>query len=227
MDSLNGSTWHLLDCNFIDDGTSSDLCWVNQRNRNYEGFRHSVDLDEGYRVKDQDLLGVKLGQMYNSGIDIDFSHGSSRSLEQECSEKCTRKRGRVDSCSKAGDKACREKLRRERLNDRVLDQLKCEAKEFKEENERLQEEIRSLKAEKNELRNEKLMLKSEKEKMEHQLRATTVTNPGNVPPPLAAYHGGVNKMPLFPGYGVYPMWHYLPPSTHETSRDHELRPPAA
>ncbi|GAB4850931.1 hypothetical protein Ancab_030231 [Ancistrocladus abbreviatus] len=211
MASFNDSTWDLLDYSFIDDGSSSDFCWLNQR--------------------------------------------SMESLKQECLEKqCTRKRGRLDSCSKAGNKACREKLRREKLNDsfsdlssvletgrtvkmdkllilgdaiKVLSQLKTEAEEFKVENERLQEEIRSLKAEKNELRKEKLMLKAEKEKMEQQLKALTVANPGFMPPPLAAYQAGVNKMAVFPGYGVYPMWHYLPPSTHDTSHDHELRPPAA
>lgn len=191
----------------------------------------------------------------SSGIDIDFSQTCSWPQEQESSEKeCPKKRGRTDGCSKPSNKACREKLRREKLNDsfidlssilepgraaktdklailtdaiRVLNQLQTEAKEYKEENEKLKEEIDSLKAEKNELREEKITLKTEKEKMEHQLKTMAVPSPGLIPPYSAAYHGGPNKMALYPSYGMYPMWHYLPPSTRDTSHDHELRPPAA
>ncbi|PON64111.1 Basic helix-loop-helix transcription factor [Parasponia andersonii] len=192
-------------------------------------------------------------------------------------------RGRTDSCSKQGTKACREKLRRERLNDRhcitvrakslesvpvllendeqrtvfsvffllfldlssvlepgrptktdkpailddavrVLNQLKSETKELKETNEKLLEEIKSLKAEKNELREEKLVLKADKEKMEQQLKTMAMSPSGYMPAHPAAYQ---NKMAVFPGYSLVPMWNYLPPSTRDTSRDHELRPPAA
>ncbi|XP_024463694.1 transcription factor bHLH104 isoform X1 [Populus trichocarpa] len=163
-------------------------------------------------------------------------------------------RGRSDSCSRAGTKACREKLRRDRLNDRfqdlssilepgrqaktdkpailddairVLNQLKAEAQELKETNEKLLEEIKSLKAEKTELREEKLTLKADKEKMEQQSRAVAVPPPRFMPTYPAAYHAAANKMPVFPSYGLMPMWRYLPPAACDTSRDHELRPPAA
>ncbi|XP_052312800.1 transcription factor bHLH104 isoform X3 [Populus trichocarpa] len=163
-------------------------------------------------------------------------------------------RERSDLCSRAGTKACREKLRRERLNDRfqdlssvlepgrpaktdkpailddairVLNQLKNEAQELKETNEKLLEEIRSLKAEKTELREEKLMLKADKEKMEQQLKTLALPTSGFMPTYPAAYHAAANKIPVFPGYGLMPMWHYLPPTACDTSRDHELRPPAA
>ncbi|CAL5392408.1 unnamed protein product [Camellia sinensis] len=166
-------------------------------------------------------------------------------------------RTRNASCSKPGTKACRERLRRERLNDRfvelssilepgrppktdklailgdairVLNQLRAESQEFKETNEKLLEEIKSLKAEKNELRDEKLVLKGDKERMEQQLKAMPVSPAAFMPPhhhPAAAYHAGTNKIPVFPSYGFVPMWQYLPPSAIDTTKDEELRPPAA
>ncbi|XP_022858238.1 transcription factor bHLH34-like isoform X2 [Olea europaea var. sylvestris] len=85
---------------------------------------------------------------------------------------CPRKRGRNDAFSAVGSKACREKMRREKLNDRfselcsllepdrpvktdklailgdairVLNELKSESQEYKEMNEKLLEEIKTLK----------------------------------------------------------------------------------
>ena len=84
-----------------------------------------------------------------------------------------------------------------------------------------------LQVEKNELREEKLSLKAEKEKMEQQLKAIAVPSSGLMPPYPAGCSVGPNKMALYPSYGMFPMWHYLPPSTRDTSHDHELRPPAA
>lgn len=72
-------------------------------------------------------------------------------------------------------------------------------------------------------------MKADKEKMEQKLKAMAVPPAGFVPTHPAAYHAGSasNKMAVFPSYGYIPMWHYLPPSARDTSRDHELRPPAA
>ncbi|CAJ1967147.1 unnamed protein product [Sphenostylis stenocarpa] len=172
-------------------------------------------------------------------------------------EENTKKRGRTDSCCKVGSKACREKLRRERLNERfcdlssvlepgrpvrtdkqsilddairVLSQLKTEAQELKTTNEKLLEEIKCLKAEKNELREEKLVLKADKERIEKQLKSLPIAPAGFMAPPVAAaaaYQAGVNKMAVYPNYGYIPMWQYLPQSARDTSQDHELRPPAA
>ncbi|KAK9268606.1 hypothetical protein L1049_000362 [Liquidambar formosana] len=85
---------------------------------------------------------------------------------------CKRKREHNGSCSRAGTKACHEKMRRENMNDRFLDlssvlepgrpvktdksailsdaihvlnQLRTEAEELKDKNEKLQEDIKSLK----------------------------------------------------------------------------------
>ncbi|KAF2313960.1 hypothetical protein GH714_020940 [Hevea brasiliensis] len=109
---------------------------------------------------------------------------------------------------------------------RVLNQLKTEAQELKETNEKLREEIKTLKAEKNELREEKLTLKADKERMEQQLKVMAVPPSGFMPAHPAAYHAGVNKMAVFPSYGLIPMWQ-LPPASRDTSRDHEYWPPAA
>ncbi|KAF4354181.1 hypothetical protein F8388_004193 [Cannabis sativa] len=238
MDSLDDGNWDFLDCSFIGETQSSDFLWSN-----------------------------------NSIMEVDFSGGGGAgnngegegdsNLQERDEKECSRKRVRTDSCRKQGTKACREKMRRERLNDRhessfssvylfldlsavlepdrpaktdktailddavrVLNQLKSENQELKETNEKLLEEIKSLKAEKNELREEKLVLKSDKEKMELQLKSMAMPHSGYMQahPAAAAYQ---NKMAVFPGYSLVPMWNYLPPATRDTSRDHELRPPAA
>ncbi|PPD98506.1 hypothetical protein GOBAR_DD04466 [Gossypium barbadense] len=82
-------------------------------------------------------------------------------------------------------------------------------------------------AEKNEIREEKLVLKANKERIEQQLKTLNVSAAGYLPAHPAGYHAAANKMAIFPGYGLVPMWQYLPPSARDTSQDHELRPPAA
>ncbi|XVF28624.1 hypothetical protein REPUB_Repub15cG0046200 [Reevesia pubescens] len=219
MDSTED--WDFLDYSFIEENTSPDLLLPN----------------------------------YSSGREFDFSSGNVVHQEKEFVDRdCSRKRGRSGSCSRPGAKACREKLRRERLNERFLDlssilepgrpvrtdksvilddairvltQLRTDAQELKETNEKLLEEIKSLKAEKNELREEKLVLKANKDRIEQQLKTMTMPPAGYLPAHPAAYHPGANKMAVFPGYGLVPMWQYLPPSARDTSQDHELRPPAA
>ncbi|CAH8385421.1 unnamed protein product [Eruca vesicaria subsp. sativa] len=180
------------------------------------------------------------------------SSGGAVKQEQELvvDEECSRKRGRSGSCVKpGGTKACRERLRREKLNEkfmdlssvlepgrtpktdkpaiiddaiRVLNQLRDEAHELEETNQKLLEEIKTLKAEKTELREEKLALKAEKEKTEQQLKSMMVPPSTGFMPPF-----NQNKMAVYPSYGYMPMWHYLPQSVSDTSRDQELRPPAA
>lgn len=107
------------------------------------------------------------------------------------------RRSRPESSAPPGTKACREKLRRDRLNERfnelcailepgkppkadkvailsdaarLLNQLQGEAQKLKQSNESLQESIKSLKAEKSELRDEKTRLKAEKERLEQMLK---------------------------------------------------------
>ncbi|CAH8361436.1 unnamed protein product [Eruca vesicaria subsp. sativa] len=172
-------------------------------------------------------------------------------VKEEFEEECSRKRGRTGSCSKPGTKACREKKRREMLNDkfmdlssvleptrtpktdkpailddaiRVVNQLRGEAHELKETNQKLLEEIKSLKAEKNELREEKMVLKSDKEKMEQQMKSmASFSSPGFMPSHPGAFHQ--NKMAVYGSYGYYPnmpmMPYLLPPSQRDTSQDQQ------
>ncbi|KAL5201994.1 hypothetical protein ABZP36_012946 [Zizania latifolia] len=109
----------------------------------------------------------------------------------------SKKRSRPESSAPPGTKACREKLRRDKLNERfnelsavlepgkppkadkvailrdaasLLSQLRAEAQKLKSSNESLQDSIKNLKAEKSELRDEKTRLKAERERLEHMLK---------------------------------------------------------
>ncbi|KAA3486795.1 transcription factor ILR3 [Gossypium australe] len=137
-------------------------------------------------------------------VEIDNSFGGLDGI----TESGSKKRCRSESCNPSSSKACREKLRRDRLNDkfmelgailepgrppktdksailvdavRLVTQLRDEAQKMKDSNSSLQERIKELKAEKNELREEKQRLKAEKEKLEQQLK-TMNTQPSFMPP---------------------------------------------
>ncbi|KAK7257317.1 hypothetical protein RIF29_31195 [Crotalaria pallida] len=143
----------------------------------------------------------------NLTAEIDGSLGDSGGLKESGSKK----RGRSEGCAGTSSKACREKLRRDRLNDKFVElgsilepgrppktdkaailvdavqmvtQLRGEAQKLKESNMGLQEKIKELKAEKNELRDEKQRLKAEKEKLEQQLMSMNA-QPSFLPPPAA------------------------------------------
>lgn len=119
------------------------------------------------------------------------------------------KRSRSESCGRPTSKACREKVRRDKLNDRFLElgttldpgkpvksdkaailsdatrmvtQLRAEAQQLKDTNESLEDKIKELKTEKDELRDEKQKLKVEKETLEHQMKLLTAT-PAYMPHP--------------------------------------------
>ncbi|CAN8258391.1 unnamed protein product [Cochlearia groenlandica] len=163
-------------------------------------------------------------------INSSSSVGGVKEEQEHVEEECSRKRGRTGSCSKPGTKACREKLRREQLNEKFMDlssvldpartpktdksaiiddairavkQLRGETHELKETNQKLIEEIKSLKAEKSELREEKLVLKSDKEKIEQQLKTTmTVPSPGFMPPVSPGF------MPSHPSAAAAAAYHH-------------------
>ncbi|MCO5555875.1 hypothetical protein L7F22_009419 [Adiantum nelumboides] len=111
-------------------------------------------------------------------------------------------------------KACREKMRRDRLNDRfvelsavlepdktpktdkasilrdaarILSQLRVETQHLRDANQQLQEAIKELKDEKNDLRDEKFILKSEKERLEKQL-----TSVNSIPPDYMSHASAVH-----------------------------------
>ncbi|KAK4271379.1 hypothetical protein QN277_020082 [Acacia crassicarpa] len=120
---------------------------------------------------------------------------------------------RSGSGNSSGSKACREKLRRDRLNDRFLElgsvldpgrpaktdkavilsdvvrklcQLREEAQKLRESKEKLQKKINDLKAEKNELRDEKQRLKSERDNIERQVKAVNSQSGFRPRPPTLA-----------------------------------------
>ncbi|KAI8552738.1 hypothetical protein RHMOL_Rhmol06G0290200 [Rhododendron molle] len=188
----------------------------------------------------------------NVGVEID-SFGESDSLKETGSKKRTR----PESCGTSSSKACREKLRRDKLNDkfielgsilepgrppktdksailvdavRMVTQLRGEAQKLKDSNSNLQEKIKELKAEKNELRDEKQRLKAEKDKLEQQLK-TMPTQPGFLPPhpgiPAAFAAQGGKNFMPVMGYPGVAMWQFMPPAAVDTSQDHVLRPPVA
>ncbi|XP_057528388.1 transcription factor ILR3-like [Amaranthus tricolor] len=142
---------------------------------------------------------------FNVSAEIEGNYGDSEGPRENNSKK----RGRSESCGPSSSKACREKARRDRLNDkfmelgsilepgrtpktdkaailsdavRMVTQLRSEAQKLKDSNSSLQEKIKELKTEKNELRDEKQRLKAEKEKLEQQLK-TVNTQPGFMPAP--------------------------------------------
>ncbi|XP_051127896.1 transcription factor bHLH115-like [Andrographis paniculata] len=190
-------------------------------------------------------------QSQNVCLTVDASRSGATS--HECPEKeCLGKRGQ--HCGGVDKKACRERKRREKLNEKfsqlaaalepgrpvktdklailgdaikMLNQLNNESREYTEMNERLLEEIKNLKAEKNELREEKQTLKAEKERIEQQLKILNIPPIGFMPTPPPIYPAEINKVPMFPNYGFVPMWPYFPSTAGDTSQDHELWPPAA
>ncbi|KAL3647092.1 Transcription factor ilr3 [Castilleja foliolosa] len=156
--------------------------------------------------------GQALNGSSNVGVEIDGSLGES-DVPRETGSK---KRTRTEPCAApSSSKACREKQRRDRLNDkfvelgaildpgrppktdksailvdavRMVTQLRDEAQKLKDTNLNLQDKIKELKTEKNELRDEKQRLKVEKEKLEQQLKTMNAPHPGflSAPPALPA-----------------------------------------
>ncbi|KAL3645468.1 Transcription factor ilr3 [Castilleja foliolosa] len=150
-------------------------------------------------------LQVKLFQV----VEIDGSLGESDVPKKTG----LKKRTRIEPCAApSSSKACREKQRRDRLNDkfvelgallepgrppktdksailvdavRMVTQLRGESQKLKDSNLNLQDKIKELKAEKSELRDEKQRLKVEKEKFEQQLKTINSPQPAFLPAPPA------------------------------------------
>ncbi|XP_057457979.1 transcription factor ILR3-like [Lotus japonicus] len=222
--------------------SSGDSCWL------YDyGFDDiSVAAAADFMVADSaDFTWVPS----NMNLEMEYS------LDSTVFESGPSKRLRTES-SVSGSKACREKLRRDKLNERFLElssilepgrqpktdkaaiisdavrvvtQLRNEAEKLKEMNNDLQEKIKELKAEKNEIRDEKNKLKLDKEKLEKKVKLRNV-QPGFLPHADAAVKGkGAASHKLIPyiGYPGIAMWQFMPSAVLDTSRDHLLRPPVA
>lgn len=140
-------------------------------------------------------------------VEFECSYLDSDSRKEAGSQKRLKTEPLKGSCSKAG----REKMRRDKLNERFLElssvlepgrppktdktallsdavrmltRLRNETQKLNESNEDLQEKIKELKAEKNELRDEKQRLKAEKENLEQQVKSMS-GQPGYLPHPSA------------------------------------------
>lgn len=149
-------------------------------------------------------------------------------------------------------KACRERLRREKMNDKfaelclflhperpakadksailgdaisALNKLQCELQLIKQRKIKLQHEIQNLKSEKNELKQEKLKLKATKENMELKIKGRAGFVGVQVQP--SVYQSDGNKLMAFSGYAGFPMYRWIPRAVLDTSQDHVLRPPVA
>lgn len=150
-------------------------------------------------------------QPINSSSTVSVEIDGSLRDSEGAKESGSKKRGRCESGNASSSKACREKQRRDRLNDkfvelgsilepgrppktdkaailidavRMVNQLRGEAQKLKDSNSGLQEKIKELKAEKNELRDEKQRLKAEKERLELHVKGMNA-QPGFLPPPPA------------------------------------------
>ncbi|XP_056858653.1 transcription factor ILR3 [Raphanus sativus] len=142
---------------------------------------------------------------------------------------------RCESSSATSSKACREKQRRDRLNDkftelsvilepgnppktdkaailvdavRMVTQLRGEAQKLKDSNSSLQDKIKELKTEKNELRDEKQRLKTEKEKLEQQLKAMNAPQPSFFPAPPMMPTAFASAQGQAPGNKMVPIISY-------------------
>ncbi|PON88180.1 Basic helix-loop-helix transcription factor [Trema orientale] len=150
---------------------------------------------------------------FTAQTDLSVEFDESFAKDDGLKETGSRKRVRPGSCSASGSKACREKMRRDKLNDRFLElgsildpgrppkmdkavilgdavrmvtQLRKESQKLKESNESLQEKIHELKVEKNELRDEKQRLKAEKDILDKQVKALNTQPSFMHPPGIAA-----------------------------------------
>ncbi|KAL8172403.1 hypothetical protein V2J09_024207 [Rumex salicifolius] len=147
-------------------------------------------------------------QVLNDSSNVSAELDSAYAYTEAPKESGSKKRGRSESCVPSSSKACREKLRRDKLNDKFMElgsilepgktpktdkaailvdavkmvtQLRSEADKLKDSNSSLQDKIKELKAEKIELRDEKQRLKAQKEKLELQLKSMN-SHPGFLSP---------------------------------------------
>ncbi|CAL5200504.1 unnamed protein product [Lathyrus oleraceus] len=175
------------------------------------------------------------------------------SLDSTLLENGRSKRLRTESYA-SGSKAGREKVRRDKLNDKFLElssvlepdtlpktdkvtllndavrmvtQLRNETQRLKGRNDELREKVKELKAEKNELRDEKNKLKLDKEKLEQQVKLTGVQSSFLSNAMAAKAQTVGHKLMPFIGYPGISMWQFMSPATIDTSQDHLLRPPVA
>ncbi|URD87785.1 hypothetical protein MUK42_26733 [Musa troglodytarum] len=178
-----------------------------------------------------------------ASVDIDSSFVNSESLKQLGSAK----RVRSESCSRPASKACREKMRRAKLNDRFMElsSLFDPGKPPMTDKAAILSDLRtksfitfvfvkiyfSLQAEKNVLRDEKQKLKAEMESLEQRVKLLNA-RPSYLPhPPLApslfpTQSQAAGHKLMVPIMG-FPMWQFMAPTDVDTSQDADKCPPVA
>ncbi|XP_019192948.1 PREDICTED: transcription factor bHLH115-like [Ipomoea nil] len=187
-----------------------------------------------YEMMDDISSAVSATASFPSSATIDFSWVSqtvnysstatgSTACQFEDTEVCkeagSRKRLKLETCIPSGSKACREKMRRDLINERFLElssileptrppktdkiailsgavrvvtSLRTEIEKLKESNLELVEKIHELKAEKMELRDEKQKLKEDKMKLEQQVNgAAMFAKPASFSHPILNLEGQV------------------------------------
>ncbi|KAK6154394.1 hypothetical protein DH2020_008642 [Rehmannia glutinosa] len=173
-------------------------------------------------------------QALNGSSNGSAEHGSFGESDVQ-KETGSKKRARTESCAPSSSKACREKQRRDRLNDkfielgallepgrppktdkaailvdavRMVTQLRGESQKLKDSNSSLQEKIK-------------------------ELKTMNAPQPGFLPGPpampaaFAAQSQAGNKLVPIISYPGVAMWQFMPPAAVDTSQDHVLRPPVA
>ncbi|RCV13392.1 hypothetical protein SETIT_2G342600v2 [Setaria italica] len=199
MASPEGTTW-VFDCPLMDDlAVAADFAAAPAG-----GFFWSAAPPMQPLAVQAPMQAVAAAPAPNPCVEISGSVDCDQGKEQP-----TNKRPRSESTAQPSTKACREKIRRDKLNERFLElgailepgktpkmdksailndairavgELRSEAQKLKDSNESLQEKIKELKAEKNELRDEKQRLKAEKESLEQQIKFLN-SRPSLVPHP--------------------------------------------
>ncbi|CAN6457966.1 unnamed protein product [Victoria cruziana] len=191
-----------------------------------------IDMDDVGNFSGDFPCTVAADEFYTAlGAVPEISPEVSGSFEgSDCHGRSCQQKRRAESCSAYGSKASREKMRRDKLNDRFLElgsllepgkkpktdkatllcdaikivnQLRNEADKLKEENEQLEEKVKELKAEKSELREEKVKLKADKERLEQQMKA--ITMPAGFLPHPAAFQAAFAAQIPAPSPVVKPM----------------------
>ncbi|CAN6219110.1 unnamed protein product [Urochloa humidicola] len=199
MASPEGTTW-VFDCPLMDDlAVAADFAAAPA-----EGFFWSAAPPMHPMAMQAPMQAVAAAPPPSPCVEISGSVDCDQRKEHQ-----TNKRPRSENTAQPSTKACREKIRRDKLNERFLElgailepgktpkmdksailndairvvgELRSEAQKLKESNESLQEKIKELKAEKNELRDEKQRLKAEKESLEQQIKFLN-SRPSLVPHP--------------------------------------------
>ncbi|KAM0830986.1 hypothetical protein ACQ4PT_065846 [Festuca glaucescens] len=180
MASPEGSNW-VFDCPLMDDLAAADFTAPPAG-----GFYWTLPMQPQMHTQAPAVSATPAPNHCSVSVDWDHAKGQP-----------TNKRPRSEAGAQPSSKACKEKVRRDKLNERFLElgavldpgktpkidkcailndairavtELRSEAEKLKDSNESLQEKIKELKAEKNELRDEKQKLKAEKESLEQQIK---------------------------------------------------------